>query len=575
MNILLANLTLLIGPILYRVVSGSKKILELIDGFVFIAIGGLVLEHLAPSAVGSNGLYVVLLAVLGFLGPNLLENYLSRSGSKKGKEIHKGALFFALFGFCIHLALDGAALVESKEASLNSAIIIHRLPVGLTIWYLLRPHFGLVFAAFSILTMMVMTCLGYYWFEGHVGQNIYLELIQAAAAGAILHVVVFRFHLDPENANDDCCSHKTKTSEVFSISSNPNIPDIPAESIGNLLALCLLLLVSHQHSDFWSSYIGILEESAFALCMGYLIGALIFALFPNISLSCFTKGGDLSQTTKGIAFGLPLPVCSCGVLPIYESLVKRGVPMTAGFAFLLATPELGIDAFLLSFPLLGYKLTMIRLLAVIVFTFVVTLSVMFLSKTEDKVEKEVKEDKPQKQEFFKNFFSALFTLIENTAAWILLGILFAVLSQNLIDQSFLLSIKGYDVIIFSIIGIFIYVCASGSTPLIAVLVSSGLSIGAGISFLLTGPATNISTFGVLSNLHSRKIAILFSSISAMCAVLIGYVVNYFFSDIQIPTIIEEAHHHESLSLYLYLLIFLMFVTVFKIGARRFFSQVIK
>ncbi len=572
-NIILANLVLIIGPLFYRVVSGSKKVLELVDGFIFIAIGGLVLEHLVPAVIGQNGLIIFALALVGFIGPNLLEKYLSKHGS----SVHKGVLFFGILGFCLHVAIDGAALVSPEQKSLSSAIIIHRLPIGLTVWYLLRPYFGILVAGLAIASMMLTTVFGYFWFESfvHIEQNFYIELIQAAAAGAILHVVVYRFHLDPDQDTDSCCSHHD-----HSHSSDPEVLTkykIPVESIGNLIAFCFLLLLSHTHSNFWNSFVAILEESAFALCVGYIIGALIFALFPHISLSWFSKGGNVSQTSKGIIFGLPLPVCSCGVLPIYESLVKRGAPMAAGFAFLLATPELGIDAFLLSFPLLGYKLTMLRLYAVVIFTFIVTIAVVVLSKNihnEDKYQLKNNEV-ADGHSFIHNFLTALFQLIENTAAWILLGILFAVLSQNLIDESFLLSIKGYDVIIFSIIGIFLYVCASGSTPLIAVLISSGLSIGAGISFLLTGPATNISTFGVLSNLHSKKVAIIFSSASALTAVLIGYLVNYFFSDIKTPILHHEPHGHEDLSIYLYFLIFLMSATILKIGARRFFSQVFK
>ena len=95
-----------------------------------------------------------------------------------------------------------------------------------------------------------------------------------------------------------------------------------------------------------------------------------FLLTPTRT-SALARGGTFQQSLRGVAFGLPLPVCSCGVLPLYESLIRRGAPVAAAMAFFVATPELGLDAVLLSFPLLGESLTVAR----VVSAFIVALAV--------------------------------------------------------------------------------------------------------------------------------------------------------------------------------------------------------
>ena len=107
-------------------------------------------------------------------------------------------------------------------------------------------------------------------------------------------------------------------------------------------------------------------ESAPALPIAYFLAGLIKVFLIPAPVSWMNRGSRFAQAARGMVFGLPMPICSCGVLPRYETLMKRGVAPTAGVAFLIATPELGIDALLLSIPLLGSDLTMARLIAAII-----------------------------------------------------------------------------------------------------------------------------------------------------------------------------------------------------------------
>jgi uncharacterized protein len=105
---------------------------------------------------------------------------------------------------------------------------------------------------------------------------------------------------------------------------------------------------------------------------------------------------------------------------------------------------------------------------------------------------------------------------------------------------------GIDVPIAALIGLPLYVCATGSTPLAAMLLVQGLSPGAVLALMLTGPATNVTTFGVLARLHGARVAALFAIAMGGGAILLGYLVNWFLPKPVLPVLTDGGHHHSSL-----------------------------
>jgi hypothetical protein len=132
---------------------------------------------------------------------------------------------------------------------------------------------------------------------------------------------------------------------------------------------------------------------------------------------------------------------------------------------------------------------------------------------------------------------------------------------------------GLEVIGFALLGLPTYVCASGATPFVAVLLASGVSPGAALAFLLTGPATNLTTVGVLSTLHGRRVALTFALAMIAIAVGLGYLVNALLPSagaIPTPTTAETASPFQWFCLYTLGLIYA--VSLLRLGARRFFFQ---
>ncbi len=152
----------------------------------------------------------------------------------------------------------------------------------------------------------------------------------------------------------------------------------------------------------------------------------------------------------------------------------------------------------------------------------------------------------------------------------------AALAHPILGQGWLQALPPFlEVMIFALIGLPIYVCASGATPIVAVLLINGVSPGAALAFLLTGPATNVSTFGILAQLHNRKVAIVFGFATMIIAVSLGILVNTLLPNISLLAAsdlhLEETSILQQVSLFLLLSIFL--ISLLRQGARAFVGEV--
>ena len=230
---------------------------------------------------------------------------------------------------------------------------------------------------------------------------------------------------------------------------------------------------------------------------------------------------------------------------MYRGMVEAGTPTPAAMAFLVATPELGWASMILSFGLLGTEMTVVRVLGAGFLALAV--GILLGSKTPSRTPNS--QPQQNRQPFFTRLREGLVygfgQLADSTGPWILLGLGIAALMAPVIQTDWLTSLPvGADVFAAALIGLPLYVCASGSTPLVAMLLLKGLSPGAALAFLLTGPATNVTTFGVLSHLHGRKVAIGFSLLMPILAIVLGFLVNQLvgagFQKTGIPTLQDHA-----------------------------------
>jgi hypothetical protein len=517
--LILSIAMLAVGPVLYRWLGSHKRAGGALDSFILFSVGALICGVVLPDVVAAAGVAAVACAITGFLGPLALER-LTGHGSTR---VHQVALALGVLGLVFHTALDGAAIAggdQTHAMELALAVSLHRLPVGMTVWALVRPKFGVPRALGVLGLIAAGTVAGFVYADLQIGttQGVWFACFQAFVAGSLMHVLV---HHDREPSGD-----KWKLSEVA----------------GGAVGIALVFGLTHVHdhsghaheslvSDAFASFMDLALTSAAPLLAGYILAGVAVGFLPRASLSWTSKGSRLTQSTRGMLFGVPIPICSCGVVPVYQSLVRRGVPAPAAMAFLVATPELEIGAIMLSLPLLGAELTAARLVAAMgVAVLVGTIIGGFVADSDRDQETEPDtEGEPRgtiKARAKRAVVFGLREVVDDTAPWILVGLAIAAIVVSAGAPSWFSALpEGLDVVFFAALGLPIYVCASGATPLAAALIFAGASPGAAIAFLLSGPASNVTTLGVLSKLHSRRVAAFFGVGVVALAVFAGYAIN--------------------------------------------------
>jgi hypothetical protein len=198
---------LLLGPLLFQVTSSGSRTLAFFDGFAFIAIAGLLCFGILPQAISAGGAAAWLLAGLGLLFPIGLERLFHRLA----RQAHMVVLLLGVAGLAVHAAIDGVALAAGNLITLEDqqnwghlghrhgsnylamAVVLHRIPLGLAVWYLLAGTLGRTVAWGVLLALIVGTLSGYALGPDLIstmgGDSI--AFFQAFVAGSILHVLIY------------------------------------------------------------------------------------------------------------------------------------------------------------------------------------------------------------------------------------------------------------------------------------------------------------------------------------------------------------------------------------------------
>ncbi|MCK5884840.1 MAG: SO_0444 family Cu/Zn efflux transporter [Bacteriovoracaceae bacterium] len=308
--------------------------------------------------------------------------------------------------------------------------------------------------------------------------------------------------------------------------------------------------------------------SAPYLLLGFFIAGLIKILVPIEKVKIMLGKKNLGSIFKAAIIGVPLPLCSCSVVPTAITLKKAGANNGATSAFLIATPESGIDSISMTYGMMDLPMTIIRPVAAFLSAVVAGIGqYLFNDKEYDtsnaaapksccskKVpeKEEVKsccssKKSVKKQDMFliKTIKYAYGDLIQDVAFWMTIGLILGAIIDFLIPADFLTMANGtMGRLIILGIGIPFYICASASTPIAASLMLKGLSPGAALLFLLVGPATNITNLLVLQKyIGKRGVFINILSIGGV-ALLLSYVVDFLYTFYQWPLDFKLGHSHD-------------------------------
>ncbi|PLX99239.1 MAG: hypothetical protein C0623_10040 [Desulfuromonas sp.] len=314
----------------------------------------------------------------------------------------------------------------------------------------------------------------------------------------------------------------------------------------------------------------ILKDAAPYVLFGFFAAGILKALIPEQFVSKHLGHNGTGSVFKASLFGIPLPLCSCGVIPVAIGLRKQGASKGATASFLVSVPETGVDSVAITWALLDPLMTVVRPVAAF-FTAMATGILINLIPEKKEAERLIEVDNcgcsdssehdksshPQStlvQRFKEGLKYAFSDLLKDIGGWLMLGIAIAGVISYYVPDDFFAKYMGGEfssLLIMLVVGIPLYICASASTPIAAAMILKGLSPGAALVFLLAGPATNAATMTVIAKHLGKAATVIYVAVIAVSSLVIGWIVNrlYAWLEIDITEWINLAEHSTESILY--------------------------
>jgi len=306
------------------------------------------------------------------------------------------------------------------------------------------------------------------------------------------------------------------------------------------------------------------------ILFGLLFAGILHELVPDTIVSKHLGNSSIVSVIKATIFGIPLPVCSCGVVPLATSIKKSGASNGSTLAFLISTPITGADSILATYGMFGWVFTIYRVISSMVISIVAgVIANLYTEKEEIKsqpafsmsaptkpsinmsmnfastpIKKSAIDIKKKKFSLKKVFTYAFGTLIKDIASPLFIGLLLGAIITVAIPQNLsevLVKYSWLSYIIVIAIAIPMYVCATASLPIAAGLMLAGVSPGAAFVFLSAGPATNTVTIGVVKKMLGTKTLYIYLGTIIVGSTLFGFGLDYVLGDVNVK---EMIHMHD-------------------------------
>lgn len=316
-----------------------------------------------------------------------------------------------------------------------------------------------------------------------------------------------------------------------------------------------MMILSNVLEHSWQ----MLLEAAPYVWIGLIAAGVLHAWVPAKWILSQLGGRGQASVWKAALLGVPLPLCSCGVIPAAVGIRKQGAGRGATLSFLISTPETSVDSIAITWAMLGPVWAVIRPVAALV-TAVVTGTIANLFPDDHRMAEPPEdceccagpEDAPRSQ--MKKLRGAwqfvTGQLIPDIGGWLLLGILLSGVVLAFLPTDFLSTFPGgawSQMILMLIVGVPLYICAAASTPLAAALLIKGLAPGAALVLLLAGPATNIASALVISRQLGKVGTTIYLGGVALGSLGAGVLVQMFGPEWQLG---EITLHNEMIPLWL-------------------------
>lgn len=330
-------------------------------------------------------------------------------------------------------------------------------------------------------------------------------------------------------------------------------------------------------------FVTLFSEMAPFLLLGFLLAGILHVWVPNHLYVPKISKTNFKSVLWSALFGIPLPICSCGVIPTSIALRKEGASKGASVSFLISTPATGVDSILATYSLLGGPFAILRPVAAFVtamlgglFTNVVTkkepeTGVAVVGETHEphhehehcdcdgdhcSCGQDHDEDHSKKsfvQKVRETLEYGFVNMIGDVSKWLIIGLLLGALIAAFVPDDFFLFLHEYPLlcmVVVLVLAMPMYTCATGSIPLALALVEKGITPGAALVLLMAGPATSIASMLVVGKAFGKRTLAAYLTSIALGALFFGFIIDTFFMDTflasMLPHASAECHGHGAL-----------------------------
>jgi uncharacterized membrane protein YraQ (UPF0718 family) len=291
--------------------------------------------------------------------------------------------------------------------------------------------------------------------------------------------------------------------------------------------------------DFWA----VLAEMGPYLLFGFFAAGVLSVLISPAWVERNLGGGGVWPVVKASVFGVPLPLCSCSVIPVSASIRRHGASKGATTAFLISTPQTGVDSIFATLSLLGWVYAIYRPIVALVTGLLGGAAVTMTGRVDPESDAPTEacheacchhcqDDAPQPGRLRRMLGYGFVTLPRDIGLTLLIGIVVAALISALIPEGFFaqyVSPGPLQILILMLAGIPVYICATASIPVAAGLMMAGVSPGAAFALLMTGPATNAATVATVWKVLGRRTCLIY-----MATIMLGGFLGGLLLDMILP-----------------------------------------
>ena len=301
--------------------------------------------------------------------------------------------------------------------------------------------------------------------------------------------------------------------------------------LGTLIHFFVVPLQPMDIQSFLISLLNVVCEMAPYLLLGFFIAGVLHVFVPQRFYTHYLSRENKLSVLWAALLGVPLPLCSCGVIPTAIGLKNEKASKGAIASFLIATPQTGIDSILATFSLMGLGFAIIRPTAALVTGVCGGLLVNRLVKDEDNcslAEGSQPSALNSQLKIWRVLKYAYYDMLRDIGLRLLIGLVAAALIQVAVPDEFFLSFGSQpllQMLVILVIAIPMYICSTGSIPVAAALMMKGLSPGAALVMLMAGPAVNLASILVVHKSMGRRFTSAYLMTIVGFAVLFGLILN--------------------------------------------------